>query len=143
MNLKMFTLCFTCFFSAGASAFAQAQYKIKVTNLDNKTGKLYIGWYTEASTFMKPKKTALVKIIPVKDQAEITVDFEKVPGGTYAISTFLDENGNEDLDLSVVGKPKEKYGFSNNVTPAMRPADFEEAAFTVNGENKTLIIKLK
>jgi uncharacterized protein (DUF2141 family) len=143
MNPKMFTLCFTCFFFAGAAAFAQAQYKIKVTNLDNKTGKLYIGWYTEASTFMKPKKTALVKIIPVKDLGEITVDFEKVPSGTYAISTFLDENGNEDLDLSVVGKPKEKYGFSNNVMPAMRPADFEEAAFTVNGENKTLIIKLK
>ncbi len=143
MNLKMFTLCFTCYFFAGASAFAQAQYKIKVTNLDNKTGNLYIGWYSGPATFMKPGKTALVKIIPVKDQSEVTVDFEKVPSGKYAISTFLDENGNEDLDRGAFGKPKEKYGFSNNVMPAMRPAEFDEAAFTVNGENKTLTIKLK
>lgn len=143
MNLKMFTLSFTGLFFAGISAFAQAQYKIKVTNLANKTGKLYIGWYADASTFMKPGKTALVKIVPVKDQSEITVDFEKVPSGTYAISTFLDENGNEDLDRGAMGKPKEKYGFSNNVMPAMRPADFDEAAFEVNGENKTLTIRLK
>ncbi|RPD39766.1 DUF2141 domain-containing protein [Chitinophaga barathri] len=143
MTRKLFTLSFACLFFTASSAFAQAQYKIKVTNLDNKAGKLYIGWYTDQETFMKPRKTALVKIVPVKDQSEITVDFDKVPSGTYAISTFLDENGNEDLDLSVVGKPKEKYGFSNNVTPAMRPADFKEAAFEVNGENKTLIIKLK
>ncbi|MBO9154312.1 DUF2141 domain-containing protein [Chitinophaga sp. GCM10012297] len=143
MALKTFTTLIACIFFAGSSAYAQAQYRIKVTNLDNKTGKLYIGWYKDAESFMKPRKTALVKIVEVKDQNEVTVGFDEVPSGTYAISTFLDENGNEDLDLSVIGKPREKYGFSNNVKPAMRPAEFKEAAFTVNGENKTLTIHLK
>ena len=143
MTHKIFTLTVACLCLASASAFAQAEYKIKITHLENREGKLYIGWYTDAETFMRPRKTALVKIVPVKDQAEITVGFDGVPSGTYAISTFLDENGNEDLDLSVIGKPKEKYGFSNNVKPAMRPAEFKEAAFTVNGENKTLTISLR
>lgn len=143
MTRKIFTLAaaYLCFVSASASA--QAQYKIKITNLENREGKLYIGWYTDAETFMKPRKTALVKIVPVKDQPEVIIGFDEVPSGTYAISAFLDENGNEDLDLSVFGKPKEKYGFSNNVKPAMRPAEFKEAAFTVDGENKTLTIDLR
>ncbi len=143
MTRKIFTLIAVCCCLASASAFAQAQYKIKITNLENREGKLYVGWYTDAETFMKPRKTALVKIVPVKGQTEVTIGFDEVPSGTYAISTFLDENGNEDLDLSLIGKPKEKYGFSNNVKPAMRPAEFKEAAFTVNGENKTLTISLR
>lgn len=141
--MKIFLLAAACLFIAAPPAYARAQYKVRVMNPGNREGKLYIGWHNNAESFMKPRKTTLAKAIEVKDPNGVTVGFDEVPGGTYAISTFPDENGNADPGLSRVGKPKEKYGSSNNVTPAMRPADFKEAAFTVNGENRTLTILLK
>lgn len=124
-------------------ATAQTRYQVKVTNLENKKGQLYIGWYGSADAFMKPQKTALAKVVPVQAKDEVIVEFDKVPAGRYAISVFLDENGNEDLDTNLVGIPKEKYGFSNNVLPAMRPATYEEAAFEVKNAPGSLSIKLK
>lgn len=127
--------------SAGASA--QVRYTIKLTNLENKKGDVYIGWYTKSSDFMKPKKATIAKIVPVNGKGQITVTFDKVPPGKYAISAFLDENSDKDLNLSFIGKPTEKYGFSNNIRPAMRPAFFSEAAFEVDGKNGEMEIELK
>ncbi|WP_109700140.1 DUF2141 domain-containing protein [Chitinophaga deserti] len=124
-------------------ASAQAIYKIKLTNLENKKGDVYIGWYTNSSDFMKPAKATLAKIVPVNGKGEVTVTFDKVPSGKYAISAFLDENGDKDLNLSFFGKPVEKYGFSNSIRPSMRPAFFSEAAFDVNGKNGEMTIELK
>ncbi|WP_119080741.1 DUF2141 domain-containing protein [Chitinophaga alhagiae] len=125
------------------SANAQTRYQVKITNLENKKGQLYIGWYGSEDAFMKPKKTALARVVPVQAKSEVVVVFDQVPAGRYAISVFLDENGNEDLDTNLVGIPKEKYGFSNNVMPAMRPATYEEAAFEVKNTPGSLSIKLK
>lgn len=125
------------------TAAAQTKYNVKVTNLAKKTGKLYIGWYGKAEGFMKPKNTVFAKVVPVMDMNEVVVEFSGIPAGKYAISVFLDENGNEDLDTNLVGIPREKYGFSNNVLPAMRPATYEEAAFTVKDTPGSLSIKLK
>lgn len=128
---------------SGFTADAQTQYEVKVTNLENKKGKLYIGWYGNEASFMKPKETVFAKVVPVNEKEEVVVAFDKIPAGKYAISVFLDENDNEDLDTNVVGIPKEKYGFSNNVMPAMRAASYEEAAFEVKNAPGHLSIKLK
>ncbi len=127
--------------SLGASA--QATYKIKLTNLENKKGDVYIGWYVNSSDFMKPQKATIAKMVSVDGKGDVTVTFDSVPSGKYAISAFLDENGDKDLNLSFIGKPTEKYGFSNNVRPAMRPASFNEASFDVNGKNGEMSIELK
>ncbi|RPE08318.1 DUF2141 domain-containing protein [Chitinophaga lutea] len=125
------------------TAGAQTKYAVKVTNLGNKTGKLYIGWYGNAGTFMKRDKTVFAKVVPVSGKSEVLVEFDRIPAGKYAISVFLDENGNGELDTNLVGIPREKYGFSNNVLPAMRAATYEEAVFEVKDAPGNLSIKLK
>lgn len=125
------------------AATAQASYKIKLTIPDNKKGDVYIGWYANADDFMKPKKATIAKMVKADGAGHVTVTFDKVPPGKYAISAFLDENGDQDLNLGFFGKPTEKYGFSNNIRPAMRPAFFNEAAFDVDGKNGEMTIELK
>lgn len=125
------------------TANAQTKYAVKVTNLQNKKGKLYIGWYSNAGAFMKPGKTTFAKVVAVHGKEDVMVEFDRIPAGKYAISVFLDENDNGDLDTNLVGMPREKYGFSNNVLPAMRPASYEEAAFEVKNAPGSLSIKLK
>ncbi|WP_341836248.1 DUF2141 domain-containing protein [Chitinophaga pollutisoli] len=143
MTRYCYLFIFTVSMLMSAGAAAQGTYKIKLTNLENRKGDVYIGWYVNSSDFMKPKKATIAKIVPVNGVSEVTVVFPKVPSGKYAISAFLDENGDKDLNLSFIGKPTEKYGFSNDVRPAMRPAFFNEAAFDVNGNDGEMTIELK
>ena len=45
----------------------------------------------------------------------ITVVFENLKPGKYAVSVLHDANKNKDLDKNKLGIPKEGFGFSNNV----------------------------
>jgi len=71
-----------------------------------------------------------------------TCIFENIEPGTYAVSTFHDENDNSKLDTYFFGAPKESYGFSNDASRPFSPPSFSEAAINVN-ETKTIHIKLK
>ena len=73
----------------------------------------------------------------------MSVVFKNIPKGRYAIAVFLDENDNYKLDKNFFGIPKEKYGFSNNVLPSLRPATFEESSFDLQQQETELTINLK
>ena len=62
--------------------------------------------------------------------------------GEYAISLFVDSNGNKKLDKNFFGIPKEQYGFSNNVMGRMSPPTFDQAKFMIEGPT-TQNIKLR
>lgn len=114
-----------------------------VTNLENVKGNLYIGWYNQSLDFRLTDKAIYREKIEVNNQQEIAVDFKGIPEGKYAIAVFVDENNNYKLDKNILGIPKEKYGFSNNVLPALRPATFQESVFEVNQQQQRINIRLK
>lgn len=129
---------------AGFMSFGQdAHQTVKITNLENVKGNLYIGWYNQAATFRVNDKAIYREKVVVGQQKEVSVIFKNIPKGKYAIAVFLDENDNYKLDKNMFGIPKEKYGFSNNRLPSLRPATFEESAFELNQQNATIQIKLK
>lgn len=56
-------------------------------------------------------------------------------GPSYALACFHDENGNNDLDRTLVGLPTEGTGASNNARGTLGPPPFRRAAFRMpNGE---------
>ena len=55
------------------------------------------------------------------------IQFEGVPAGRYALSVFHDENANEKLD-TIVGIPKEGFGFSRNPVVRFGPPRFEKVS---------------
>lgn len=55
--------------------------------------------------------------------------FENMPYGTYSIKAFQDENGNNRLDTSFLGKPTERYGFSNNADGRFGMPPFSSTVF--------------
>lgn len=116
---------------------------VVVTNLAKKKGNIYIGWYDNEKSYLHPEAAVIKKVVPVNGIEEVTISFPNVKPGTYAISVFLDENENAELDTNFLGIPKEDYGFSNNVLPATRSATFREASFTVNSQPETIQIRLK
>jgi uncharacterized protein (DUF2141 family) len=114
-----------------------------ISNLDNKNGTLYIGWYNKADDFRKADHFVLQRKVQVGGRTSVPVAFENVAPGLYAIAIFLDENANGKIDTNFFGVPKEKYGFSNNVFPMMRAASFKESQFFVRDKDEVISIRLK
>ena len=139
---------FSLFLIVGLFAFfsshgQEAKQTIKITNLENVEGSLYIGWYKDAQDFRINEKAIYREKIEVTNQSEVSVQFNNIPKGKYAIAVFLVENDNYKLDRNLFGIPTEKYGFSNNILPALRAATFEESVFQVDEQGAITIIKLK
>jgi len=68
--------------------------------------------------------------------------FSNLKSGKYAVSVMNDKNDNKALDKNLLGIPKEEWGVSNNVRPALRAPSFEEAAFDID-EDKDLILNIR
>ena len=82
--------------------------------------------------------------IPLKTgQLWVSVVFDALPGGDYAVSVVHDENANRKVDRSAVGFPKEGVGFSNGQKVTLKAPSFNKSKFALQpGETKKISIKL-
>ncbi|MBB4037120.1 uncharacterized protein (DUF2141 family) [Dysgonomonas hofstadii] len=118
---------------------AQSSMTVNVTGIDSPKGDLYVALYDSNVPFLSNKAIA-GKIIEI-DSNSMTIIFEDVENGRHAIAIYQDGNKNGKLDLGEWGIPQEKYGFSNNVDPALikRAPNFDECSFDVNGNTSVTI----
>ena len=128
----------------GFSVYAMCQTKLQVTvkNIKgHKGGDIIVGIFDSHETFLKkPIDGKMAK--PSGDS--VTVVFENLKPGKYAVSVFHDANKNKDLDKNKLGIPKEGFGFSNNVLGAMGPPAFERALIDLlDQKNLDIDIKMK
>lgn len=121
------------------NSFAQETKQIvKITNLEKINGTSYNACYQNATTFRVNEKAIYREKINVNNQEDVTVVFKNIPKGKYAIAVFLDKNNNYNPDRNFFKIPTEKYGFSNNVLSALRPATFDVSVFEIK-ESEVLI----
>ena len=102
---------------------------------------IYIGyWLSSNQDFPKENKTDFAQIVKA-DSENPTISKELQNGEAYAISIFIDLNGNGKMDTNFFGKPKEPYCFSNNYKPVFSAPDFEDCSFNLE-KDTTLKIKI-
>ena len=142
-RIQLFSILLFGVFTTNNAFSQETTQTLRVTKLENVKGNLYIGWYKNAATFKVNEKAIYREKIIVNNQNEVSVVFKNIPKGKYAIAVFLDENDNYKLDKNFFGIPKEKYGFSNNILPALRPATFDESVFELKQDETTIRINLK
>ena len=82
------------------------------------------------------------RVTPAK-KGGVSVTFNDVPEGEYAISMYVDENNNGKLDANAIGIPIEPYAFSNDASGTFGPPTFEQAKFVVGKDKTTHVINLK
>lgn len=70
------------------------------------------------------------------------IDLGELPPGRYAVSVYLDENGNHKLDSGLFGIPREPVGASNNPKARMGPPRFRDCAFELGSASRTISIRL-
>jgi uncharacterized protein (DUF2141 family) len=120
-----------------AIAKAQNNLEVKIDNIKNDKGDILIGLYSEGHNF--PRKTSDGRIVKASKDG-VTVAFNDLKPGPYAISVLHDENSNKDMDQSTIGIPKEGFGFSNNARGSLGPPSFNKAKFQLQpGAKDTLI----
>ena len=123
-----------------ADAFAQLSLEIHVENIKSKKGSIQFGLFTTEEDYLK--KPIEKKIIKPTGK-EVTVVFENLQPGDYALSIIHDENENGELDTNAFGIPKEGFAFGNNAQGSFGPPPFEKAKITMVDQNIKQEIKLK
>ncbi|WP_299123368.1 DUF2141 domain-containing protein [uncultured Winogradskyella sp.] len=130
------TLVLTSLFS-----FSQEEKGITITvtidNVKNDTGKVLMSLHS-SETFMKGSGL-LDAETEIKD-GKVTITFENVLPGEYAIMALHDENENKRMDFQENGMPLESYGMSNNVM-SFGPPQYDDAKFTVLDKDLELSIR--
>jgi len=119
------------------SAYA-AKLTVNISDLEAEKGHLLVALYAGKEDYQNGKeiKASKAKV----NQKELSVIFEDIADGEYAIKMYQDENDNNELDKNMMGIPKEGYGFSNNVGMFGQP-EYKEAKFTVK-DNTVIDIDL-
>ena len=102
-----------------ALAVHAADLRIEVTLPATKQGAVLAALFDKSEGF--PRGKPLQVASAQHSEGKAVVQFAGLPEGDYAVSVFLDENGNMKLDANVFGVPTELFGFSRNARSALGP----------------------
>lgn len=111
--------------------------KVTVENVLSDGGTILGGLHT-SDTFMKGE--GVVSAMSPAKTGEVTITFENVEAGTFAIMVMHDANDNKLMDMEANGMPKESYGTSGEMN-MFGPPNFETSKFEVTGEDQEIRIR--
>ena len=125
-----------------SSLFSFAQEKgqnitISIDNVQGDKGMVTFALHTE-TTFMKAAPIATLEA--KSKEGKVSVTFENVKPGEYAIIVLHDVNENGKMDYRENGMPLENYATSNNVM-SFGPPQYNDAKFTVSDKDLDLKIR--
>lgn len=123
-----------------SQAFSQGSLEVTVKNIHEAKGAIRVGLFNSDADFLK--KAIDGKIVKASG-TEVTVVFENLKPGDYAVSIIHDENENGELDKNFVGIPKEGFAFGNNAMGSFGPPDFQQAKVKVDGNRVKQEISVK
>jgi uncharacterized protein (DUF2141 family) len=128
--------------SYGQDSITKGSGKIIITVGDFMTvkGNLIVGLFDSTATSIRSDyiPTAFRKqIIPVTSR-RLTIIFDSIPPGKYAIEAVHDENGNGKYEYQ-----KEDYAFSNNARVNYNAVSFKRASFSFNGKERLMSLFLE
>jgi uncharacterized protein (DUF2141 family) len=129
-SLAMLILASMCLMPVMMSG-QSAALTIEITNIRFEKGWVRLGLYNHPDQFpVNPARTYDFRKTSLKEgMMEIILD-DLLPG-TYVISLLDDENGNDQMDYKLIKIPREGFGFSNNIKPALRHPPYDHCSFNI------------
>jgi uncharacterized protein (DUF2141 family) len=137
-----------CYLMVAASGWSQPQRQplerckltIEITHLRVPRGSIWVAVFDDPKAFPSAAERAVFrKQLPVEGTS-VRHTLE-LPPGTYAISYFHDENGNNAFDTNFLGIPREGYGASNNALPLLSAPVWKDSHFTLRLPHQTHTMK--
>ncbi|NEX63527.1 DUF2141 domain-containing protein [Noviherbaspirillum sp. 17J57-3] len=104
-------------------------------------GEYFLALHDTTDSWMTGKRPFRLESGTYQDG--IGINIKDVPAGEYAVSLFIDENGNKALDKYPIGLPREPYGFSRDAFGWFGPPGFKDAAFELRTPAMSTTINLR
>jgi uncharacterized protein (DUF2141 family) len=130
-------------FLAVAGPAAAGEVTIKVTNLRSSEGVVRACMTQVEAIFPKCIRDPGSHRTVVPAGKSVTIRFNNVEPGSYAIALLHDENENGKADRALGMMPKEGYGFSRDAKVSMGPPDWDDAVFRIAESDKVLSIRMR
>jgi uncharacterized protein (DUF2141 family) len=106
--MNRFLVFIICLIWISKSSFSQFRLDIEILELRNNNGNIMFQLFDSDQKVLTQEKCT------IKDNKSY-VSVPNLHPGKYAVRYYHDENMNGKMETNLVGKPKEGYGFSNNV----------------------------
>lgn len=118
------------------------ELKIKVENIQEDKGTIWVGVYQSRTSFLNKEK-AIIEGVKVHHNGSCYIRIPKLPYGTYAVALFQDINENGEMDRNMIGIPSEPYAFSKVPPSKWRLPRFDEVKFRFSYSHQLLRMRLE
>lgn len=112
--------------------------ELELSGLRSAKGLVQVCLTRDSSRFPECEKDAVRAFAATQSAVRIG----GLPSGSYAVSLFHDENRNGRLD-TMMGIPREGFGFSRNPPIRFGPPKFDAARFSIGAGETEQQVKLK
>jgi uncharacterized protein (DUF2141 family) len=121
---------------------ARSTVTVRIWGLRDDRGTIFVALYDNQRAFADKKRQRFGATVRPRNRGAAVV-FDNVPPGKYAVAFFQDLNGNQKLDTSLFGVPKEAFGFSRDAMGKLGPPTFEAAALDIPAGPVSVVMKAK
>lgn len=130
------------FFLLVAGRAEAARIVVTIDGLHSAKGDVLVALYSKPEGF--PDGDYSDRHAEVKASvAPLTVVFDHLKPGIYAVGAYHDENANHRLDTNFIGYPIEGYALSNGIRAVISRPRFVDASFSVPDGEKDVTLHIK
>ncbi|OKH55700.1 hypothetical protein NIES2101_02530 [Calothrix sp. HK-06] len=130
-------------FSTSAKADFKGSLNVEIDGLRNNAGQVCITLFGSSKGFPDEGKKALQDKCFKITEIPLTIKFNQLKAGSYAVVLLHDENGTKTMEMDSLGMPREGFGFSQNPEITNRAPKFSESAFFIAGPETNIKINMK
>lgn len=130
-----------------ASAAAQQQeatsvLTVTVKGVASDAGKVCVFVFGTKDGWPTNRSKAVRRSCAAPNRQAVTIQFEKLSRGTYAVFAFHDEDNNGQIKKNFIGMPKEGVGASNDAGGMGGPS-FNAASFSLSESRAAISFSLR
>lgn len=127
--------------STSANVALNSRLTVEIYGLKNQKGSLRLTLFANEQGFPNRSDRAVAYRCVEAKTASVSVTFDQLPPGRYAVAVIHDANNDGKLNTGFLGIPKEGFGFSRNPRIGIGAPSFHDTAISVAGES-TIQIRL-
>lgn len=127
----------------GIAASDTANVELTITGLRSTKGLVHLCMTANPALLNKCDKDPNARKLSLAATKATKIELTGLAPGTYAVALLHDENSNSKMD-TMLGMPREGFGFSRNPAIRLGPPKFVDASFKVEaGVTTQQAIKFK